>query len=778
MRNFHKIFLTLLTFVFALSISVTNAQNTEQTTKKASSFSKYFYVNGSLGFVNSWDDVSAKRDLFGNPNFAGALNLGYQFSSIFGGRLNLTSGLSATNDAAYDSQFADFSAQLTIDLTNLLYKNNNDKFNLYGFGGIGFGGVGGWKRLVGDDSGDATNNNIIFPAGLGGKLAVNDNLSITLESGLHYSVTDKLENVFMADPPIYKMDGFLSTTLGLTYKLGGGTGTTKMIKNSGSATYKVTPAILQEKGGKVPYEVTVTFTPNYFSKNAAIHVAPVLKYGDQELALATQTFIGEKVSGKGQMVPYETGGTYTYKGEFDFVPEMANSTVLLNPVVYVPKTGMENAYKSLTAAQYKVADGIINTEDFAGGNENILLGKHGYELKTILNGSAKLFFPVNLDTYNKKFGLNKSEEAIAARAALSSFIAQGLVVKDVTVNAYASPEGEETFNANLSEKRAKVGNKYMHSELKSAIGNCTDVKFNVVGHGPDWEGFMTALATSSISDKSTILNVIKSAAPAKKEAEIQNMILIYPELENLLSPLRRAVMNVKSFETKRSAEKIANLATTNPAELSRQELLYAATLTQNKAAQAAIYKTAASLYPKCWVAQSNYAQTEILAGNTSSALTYLKKANKIAPNNAIVLNNMGVAFARLGQWKKAKKSFTNAQNLGATENYNLGVVAIQYGEYKKALGLFGTKKCDANVGLAQLLLGNYEAAKANLNCADATCKTNYLLAVVGARTSNDAEVFAGLKKAFAINPALKGKALNDREFIRYFDNEKFLSLVK
>lgn len=787
MRNFHKIILTLFTLIFALSISVANAQNTEQTTKKASAFSKYLYVNGNLGIVTFWGDIADKKDLLKEPEFGFGFNLGYQLSPIIGTRLNMTSGKtkSTLDHLFYDGSFTDLSVQLTVDLTNLLYKNNNDKLNLYGFGGVGaimYSGnsavpiPGNSHFLTGDFDGTA----FVFPAGLGLKYSLTDNLDVTFEGSFHYTSTDKLEEANAADwgldEPFYKMDAIKYVSLGLTYKLSAG-GISKMIKNSGSVIYKVTPAVLQEKGDKVPYEVTVTFGPKYFAKNAAVNVAPILKYGDQELALASQIFIGENVSGKGQMVPYETGGTYTYKGEFDYIPEMASSTVVLNPVVYIPKTGMENAYKNLTAAQFKIADGIIHTEDWAGGNENILIGNSGYELETILTGTANLYFPVNLFNYNKQFGLNKTDEVSAARTALYDFLAQDLVIKEIAVDAYASPEGEETFNENLSENRAKTGDKYIKNELKR-LKNTKNVTINVVGHGPDWEGFMTALAASDIADKSTILNVIKSAAPAKKESEIKNMILIYPELENILSPLRRTRIDVLSLQLNRNDAEITRLATTNPSELSRQELLYAATLTQNKDAQKAIYKSAASLYPKCWVAQSNYAQTEILDGNVTNGLSYLEKADQISPNNAVVLNNMGVAYAKLGQWDKAKKSFTDAQNLGAEENYNLGVTAIQFGEYEKALSLFGTKKCDVNVGLAQLLLENYEAAKANLSCADATCKTNYLLAVVGARTSNDAEVFAGLKKALAINPALKGKALNDREFIRYFDNEEFLSIVK
>lgn len=564
-------------------------------------------------------------------------------------------------------------------------------------------------------------------------------------------------------------------------------GISKMIKKHDQVTYKVTPEVLQEKGGNVPYEVTITFPEKYFYKRAAVQVDPVLKYGEQELALTSKTFVGGKVVGDGQMVPYKTGGTYKFNGEFVFAPEMAASTVEANPVVYKSKPNTVPVNRNLAPAPFKIGEGIIHSEDLAGGNEETLLADNGYELETVVTNQAKLYFPKNLYKYNNSFGLNKEANVTAAKEALNSFLAQGWAIKNVTVNAYASPEGEETFNANLSANRAKVGDTYFHTEMqklikakesKIAMKDCSAVNFSVVGNGPDWDGFMSALESSSITEKSTILNVVKSAAPAMKETEIRNMILIYPELENILSPLRRADITVNSFEPKRTAEEIAALATTSPEKLTKEELLYAATLTEDLEAKTGIYKTASNLFPNCWAAQANYAYTEILNGNNDNALTYLEKANALAANNALILNNMGVVYAKQGNWEKAQKSFLSAQGLGANENYNLGVAAIQFGEYDKALQLFGSKKCDVNVGLAQLMTEKYEDAKANLSCAEQTCKVNYLLAIVGARTNNDAEVFAGLKKAFDLNPSLKVKAMNDREFLRYFNAAEFLSLVK
>jgi len=88
------------------------------------------------------------------------------------------------------------------------------------------------------------------------------------------------------------------------------------------------------------------------------------------------------------------------------------------------------------------------------------------------------------------------------------------------------------------------------------------------------------------------------------------------------------------------------------------------------------------------------------------------------------------------------------------------------------------KNCDYNVGLANLLSGNAQSAAKNLECAPKTAATYYLLAIVGARTSNTVMMYNNLQKAIDKNPAYKVTAREDREFIKYFGNEEFKKLVE
>jgi tetratricopeptide (TPR) repeat protein/outer membrane protein OmpA-like peptidoglycan-associated protein len=603
-----------------------------------------------------------------------------------------------------------------------------------------------------------------------------------------------------------KNDMFSGAYVGLTYKFCyGGCSLTFMQKNYPMVKFETTPAVMVERGDSVTVTVKGTFPEKYFCPKAAMYFQPVLKYEGGSYALKPITIMGEKVSGNGTQIKYREGGSFTYTTTFPYKPEMATSELTISPIIYEPKDykaipkkdDIKTKGKFQELAFRDLAPGIIHTDKRIMTDMIPTLADHGYVKEVIISKVGVLYFKVNVYKLDLKFGINKSKAAQDALTGLNDFIKSSWKLKNVTIDGWASPEGEETLNVGLSENRSKTGNEYVIDQYKAwekaaqkdnkdkkdvkakveAAGK--DVSFVLNHHGPDWNGFLANVKASNLKDKDKILNVINSAGDEKKkEQEIRNMIVIYPDLEKeLLPPLRRAEITANAFEKKLTDDELLKMAVSNPENLKVEELLYAGTLTTNPDTKLTIYENAARLFPNNWKTLNNAGNASIAKGNLDKAANYLQKAQAIAANNGIIENNIGVVAAKKNDYKKAEDQFKKAQSLGENENYNLGVLMIPKGEYSKANTMLANAKCTYNLGLAQVVSGNNTAAITTLQCAPQTPETAYLLAVCGARTANTKMLYDNLAKA-VVDPKLMADAKGDREFFNYANTQDFKNIVK
>ena len=70
--------------------------------------------------------------------------------------------------------------------------------------------------------------------------------------------------------------------------------------------------------------------------------------------------------------------------------------------------------------------------------------------------------------------LNKTEEAKAKMENLHNFILKGWEIQDISVDGWASPEGEIDFNDNLANDRAETTQKYMEKQENLFMVKSTD----------------------------------------------------------------------------------------------------------------------------------------------------------------------------------------------------------------------------------------------------------------------------------------------------------------
>ncbi len=838
--SFTRVLILSIFMVLPLAFYAQNAssgQKDKKTTEKKAtkpveSFSPYLF--GQAQFGASWSHAEVASTLF-FPDFSnknvfvgtGSLGFGYQFlpwlNAYVGFNRGYAKGFLAANsdkskympNSAHDywftSDYYGADLNLGLNLSNLI---GGYKSRLVNFGFHAGLGQTQWKSKTYDKttgslvarhgySGNTDSHNggisnrkvaMTVPVGANVNVALNDKWDIYGDYTYNWLDTDLLDGI-VSGYGNGGRDGTVSASIGVRYKfVPGGVGS--MAKKADKAAVSATPKVLVEKADSVEITVKGTFPPKYFSKNAVMMIQPVVKYEGGEKVLDPIKLKGEKVAGEGELINFQNGGAFTRTYKIPYEKGMDVSQLVTQSVVY-PYSGKEYASvkdalagekKAKSIPERKIADGTIATARAIQHNEHFYFAPDGYEKETIVTNKSALYFKVNMAKLNWRLPLNKNKANYDALKNNLSDLYKGWKVKSIDIQGWASPEGEETFNQGLSERRAQTMEKYIQSKIKRelrkkdnkfAFSSVKDLTFNINANGPDWNGFMKAVEKSNIADKAAILNVINSADESKKEAEIRNMIQIYPELErDILPPLRRAELYVNAIEPKRPESEIAQLSTSpNFGELKVAEILHAANLTNDLNTKKQIYANAMKRYPNCWRAVANAGAVEVELGNYKEAKALLMKAVKMNKNAAVIRNSMGVMHARMGDYKKAEHCFMYAQKLGADENYNLGIVNIMKGDYAKAVQLLGNSKCDYNLGLAQMLNGDLNGAASTLKCAKETAAVDYLLAVIGARKGDNAMVYNYLAKAIKLDASYAGKAAKDREFLKLFNTADFKALT-
>ena len=532
--------------------------------------------------------------------------------------------------------------------------------------------------------------------------------------------------------------------------------------------FTVTPQVLEAVGGKVPATINGKFPEKYFKKKAVVEVTPVLKWNGGEAKGQSAVFQGEKVEGNDQTISYKVGGSYTMKTSFDYVPEMAKSELWLE---FKAKVGK----KEVVIPAVKVADGVISTSELVNntlGSANPALGEDAFQRIIKEKHDANIMFLIqqaNVRASELKTAKEFNEEVKNVDGAVNKKIS------NIEISAYASPDGGVSLNTKLAENRQDNTAKVINQNLKkSKVDAAIDTKYTA----QDWQGFQELVSKSNIQDKELILRVLSMYSdPEQREQEIKNISSVYKNLaDDILPQLRRSRLTLNYEIIGKSDEEIASLAASDPKQLNIEELLYATTLTNDPAKQEVIFTKATQIYPNDFRAYNNLGKLAYQAGNLDKAESYFKKAASIKDAPEV---NMNLGLIALTKGDKAAAESYLSKASGAKElNEALGNLYIAQGQYDRAVSAFGDTKTNS-AALAQILAKDYNKAKNTLaSVAKPDAYTDYLMAVLGARTNNASMVTSSLKNAVAKEPSLAKKAASDLEFAKYFTNAEFMSIAQ
>jgi outer membrane protein OmpA-like peptidoglycan-associated protein len=572
---------------------------------------------------------------------------------------------------------------------------------------------------------------------------------------------------------------------------------------------------LENQGGKVEYVIKGEVPPKFMKKKATVDLqVPVFmnENGTEKTEIQTIKLVGEKSKEQGTVIPFKTGGAFKVAGYFPFQEKFEDQGIY---GIGTAKAGK----KSFTYPPKPIGEGVSNTasriginpvlSDIAENGTHLLYAAHNYQPE-FETKTGKIYFEVNKADLNWNLKLNKEDATKQFLADLKDYLINAIEtnrnIQKIVIAGWASPEGEESLNQGLSEKRFDQGKKWLDKQiedwrkdyakankLKLKDVETPEIVFENSAKGEDWSGFEVAVEKSNIKEKNQILNVVRSQTEsAAREQKIREMTDIYTEIvDMILPPLRRAEIAITCNKNNYTDEEIFELAKEDISKLNANEKMYAASHETDLVEKVIIYDDIITdeASQNDWRAYNNLGilvVNEYLETRNHSLLenaeNYLDKANAIYPNNGIVLNNMGILYFLDGKNKEAKKAFETAQKAQiepVKQDYNLGVFKILDGNYAEAIQDMGNRDCDYAVALAQLLNNNYAAAKASIDCVQPKdAKAFYLAAIIGARQNNENDVINNLAKAIELDNSYRAQAMKDAEFKKFKNGTAFLNLVK
>ena len=522
----------------------------------------------------------------------------------------------------------------------------------------------------------------------------------------------------------------------------------KMAQMAENVKVTCDPSVLVATNGSVDALVSVTYPADYFNPKAILEVTPVLVYEGGEAKMRPFVYQGEKVKDNYKVVS-SAGQTVTERVHFDYVPGMEQSRLELRGVA-------RKGEKYVTLPVKKVADGVNTTYMLVKRDGFVTPKADAYQDVISSTAEGQIKYLVNsADVRNSELKGKSVKDFLAAIDQINAD--ERTSITGTEILAYASPEGPERKNNELADKRSASANKAL-KEMSKKHDNLSGAEVKSLGE--DWEGFQQLVKESNIEDKELILRVLSMYSdPAVRENEIRNMSQVFTALKGEVLPeLRRARLIANVEYQNYTSEELLKLLNDNADVLDEEALLRTATLVKDNGQKEEIYKRAVNKF-NSERAQFNLAALYLAEGKLARAEEALGKVRSDDPD---ALNAKGVIALRRDDLATAANCFRRANTPDAKKN--LGIVQILTGDYEDAAKtLADVDGCCHNTVLAYILTDQLDKAAKTVSCKDQ--KVTYLKAIIAARKGDAAGVRDNLGQI--TNADLRARAEKDVEFAGY-----------
>ena len=545
----------------------------------------------------------------------------------------------------------------------------------------------------------------------------------------------------------------------------------KMARNAEDVSIACNPEVLVLNNGKVEADITVNFPVEYYNKKAVVKVTPVIVFEGGEVEGATYFFQGSKVDDNYTVVDKAMGGKFTQHVEFPYDCRMAMSELQLRVEIKCPKgkckeftlvnantgaiaTKKEKAVLAAGGAEAEalkrafglvVAKGVNTLQKDLDYADAMSTTANNYKNVTTVVTDAEILYAVNSSRVKK--GAADTEGIKSFWANVEAQQSNDRATQNLFITGYASPEGPIKFNKNLSDKRSQSANKAVSAQAEE-LG----VAFTLEFKGEDWDGFQELVAASNIENKDLILNILSTYTDAaKREEEIINLSNVYPTIKKEILPLLRRAQLINSTDIKgKTNDEMKALAEAGKySELNLEELLYTAeTVLCCDKCKAAVLEYAAKEYNDAR-AYNNLGVAYAGLGEAEKSLAAFEKAAELGLKDANLNNNIALANLANGDVEKAK-TYSAAANAETK-----ALIAASEGQYSAAASIEGF-----NGAIANVMNNDLTAAKKAI-ANDKSAKADYLRAVIAVKEGDLETGKAQLNSAISKDETLKEKAAKD-----------------
>lgn len=258
-----------------------------------------------------------------------------------------------------------------------------------------------------------------------------------------------------------------------------------------------------------------------------------------------------------------------------------------------------------------------------------------------------------------------------------------VTVRSITISGYASPEGSQQLNRDLSKRRAEALAGYLSRRFPYP-----ESLYRVESGGENWDDLRSAVAGSDMPDKKELLYILDSI-PAQidyaTDSSRKKSLMSYKGgdpyrymLREFFPALRKAVCRIDYHVPGFDIEQAKAVFGKRPGDLSLEEMYrLAMTCEAGSAEFVKVFETAVGLYPDDPTANLNAASAALSRGDTVLAERYLDKA---WPDTPEYDNAMGLLLLLKDDFDRAETYLERASEAGIEQ------ADLNIGELKKRRG--------------------------------------------------------------------------------------------